>query len=170
MERKHHEHIVAVIFCVVGIAMVLLSNTIPTMRAVEKSSVVNSRFFPRVMGSLLVAFSLIMLIENVVRGSSSKTSSAEAAEMQEHPTENLKREMLLLGSIGALCLGFLGLLNITGFLLTSILFMFAFLMVLGNRRWVVVLPVSIGIPLAIYLIFEKLLNVLLPAGMLFEMF
>ena len=49
-----------------------------------------------------------------------------------------------------------------GFVISTILFLTAFFIFLGERRWPVILAVSMGVALSVYLVFGKILGVMLP--------
>ncbi len=55
-----------------------------------------------------------------------------------------------------------------GFLLVSFLFLLASMFVLGSYRWVMNLVVSVGTLGVIYIVFEELFSVVLPAGLLWQ--
>ncbi len=55
-----------------------------------------------------------------------------------------------------------------GFLLVSFLFLLASMFVLGSYRWVMNLVVSVGVLGVIYIVFEELFSVVLPAGYLWQ--
>jgi len=53
-----------------------------------------------------------------------------------------------------------------GFIATTFLFLLLFGLVLGERRWVRLLPFAIVVPIAVYAIFDTTLHVPLPRGWL----
>ena len=160
MFTKNEFHI-ATLLVLVGFFVLLMSNTIPLMVAVEKSSVINARFFPKVMGGILILLSIVMAIENYFRVSTDKSNAADKDK------KKLKGRWARLGAVAFICLLYYLLFQPLGFLLSSLLFMLGFLMFLGVRRWYVVLPLSILVPLCVYLLFKTILGAPLPDGLLY---
>jgi len=164
---KKNEYVVALVLCLIGASMFLLSDGIPTMVAVERSSIVNSRFFPKLMSGLLVFFGLILAFQRFLGGASEKSleKASDAAQDAEGRDSDLKRSRLIrLLSAGGLMLLYVIGFSYLGFLVSSILFVLAFLFILGVRRWYVLASVSLVVPVAIYLLFRVFLKVMLPSG------
>lgn len=67
----------------------------------------------------------------------------------------------------ALSFGYAALLNILGFTLTSILVLFLFFVVFGERRWRIVIPMAVLVPVVTKFVFLKFFILELPPG-LFE--
>jgi len=53
-------------------------------------------------------------------------------------------------------------LNRVGFISTTFLYLLLFGLVLGVRRWFLLIPFAIVVPVIVYLIFDTILNVPLP--------
>jgi putative tricarboxylic transport membrane protein len=157
---KNEFHI-AILLVLVGFFVLFMSNTIPLMVAVEKSSVINARFFPKLMGAILILLSIGMAVENYFRASTGKSNTADEDK------KKLKGQWSRLGALAIICLLYYLLFQPLGFLLSSVLFMLGFLTFLGVRRWYVVLPLSILVPLCVYLLFKTILGAPLPDGLLY---
>jgi putative tricarboxylic transport membrane protein len=67
-------------------------------------------------------------------------------------------------------LAFLLVIRFIGFTLASMLFIGVVSYLLGMRRWIVLLPVSVGVGLFLHLVFDTWLRISLPVGMLGENF
>ena len=81
--NKKQEYCISILLCVFGLFCFLWSNNIPLMVAVEKSSVVNSRFFPRLMGSILFILSLVMAFESYFQPPAEGHEDSAKNELQE---------------------------------------------------------------------------------------
>jgi len=64
----------------------------------------------------------------------------------------------------ALSFGYAALLGFLGFTLTSILALFLFFVVFGERRWLIVVPMAVLVPIATKLVFLKFFMLELPPG------
>ena len=162
MTRKE-EFLVSAVLCAFGIFVLLWSSTIPLMVAVEKGSVVNARFFPKLMSSLLILLSIVMALEAHL-----KRYSQTAEEGVESDSKVSQREKWYRWtSLAIICLVFYFLFQPLGFLLSSFLFMLAFLIFLGTRKWYALVILSSLVPLCIYILFKIILGAPLPDGLLF---
>ena len=117
MFTKNEFHI-TVFLLLVGFFVLLMSNTIPLMVAVEKSSVINARFFPKLMGAILILLSIVMAVENYFQ------MSAEKSDAADDDKPNLKRQWTRLIAVAVICLLYYLLFQPLGFLLSSLLFSF----------------------------------------------
>lgn len=109
---------------------------------------------PRLWIYLLLAFCLILLV------------SAFRGNQDADPALGHGRLSFLF--VG-LMIAYMILINLVGFYISSFLFVIAGILILGYRRWPVILSVAFGWVLFSYGIFHKLLFVPLPNGALFEM-
>jgi putative tricarboxylic transport membrane protein len=160
MFTKYEFHI-ALLLVLVGFFVLLTSNTIPLMVAVEKSSVINARFFPKLMGGLLILLSIGMAVENYFRISTGQSKPSDEDKKKR------KGDLARLGAVALICLLYYLLFQPLGFLLSSLLFMLGFLTFLGVRKWHVILPLSVLVPLCVYLLFKTILGAPLPDGLLY---
>jgi len=77
-----------------------------------------------------------------------------------------KNEKIVILAVLGFVLLFIALLEILGFLLTTVLFLFGNTWFLGYRNWKRNLIVSLAVPLAIYALFDYFLKISLPRGIL----
>ncbi len=131
--------------------------SIPLMVAVEKSGVVNSRFFPRLCSLSLIVFAIIMVFEDYLFAKRQWAG-------EERGQAIIKGEVQRVAIIGSLSLLYLLIYKPLGHIVCSILFIGCFFYLLGTRRLVVLVPLSLLVPLLIYIVFRVFLNVPLPEG------
>ena len=112
-------------------------------------------FFPRILSLLLLICCLILLAQ-AVRGKESRQPPSEVA------IEGWKR----IGATLLTMVGFALLLETLGFLLSTFLLMVLLLRAIEALRWHVVIGIALSTAIFCYLLFAKLLNVPLPAGIL----
>ena len=160
---KKAEYIISIGLCIFGVFIFITTNTIPLMVAVEKSSVINSRFFPKLLSVLLIILSIIMSAENYFKKASDGVR--ESDDKKESQTGNHAWMRLIV--LGVLCLLYFFAFEPLGFLVSSALFMFGFSLILKTRKWYVILSLSVVSPLLVYLLFNTLLGAPLPEGIFY---
>lgn len=112
-------------------------------------------FFPRVVGIGLICAVLVALARSV-------HAQRQASDVPQ-PDGGYRRTMLSM--LGATVL-FLVLLEPLGALVAAVGYMLAVLTALNPRRWVVNIPVAVGLPVGLYLLLQTWLNAGLPQGVL----
>ena len=160
---RRAEYIISIGLCLFGVFIFLTTNTIPLMVAVEKSSVINSRFFPKLLSILLIILSIIMSAENYLK----KSPEEERDSGDKKDAQAEKHAWMRLILLGVLCLLYYLAFEPLGFLVSSALFMFGFSLILKTRKWYVILSLSVVSPLLVYLLFNTLLGAPLPEGIFY---
>src|SRR5690625_3875121 len=118
---------------------------------------VDSDIVPIVLGSILMILSIILFF--------SKGSDEDEAKQKKIIHENIKDLYMILIVVGLIFI-YIWFLERAGFVVTSVLFIFVTTYVLGYRRHIINLIVSVSIPLAFYFVFSSLLEISLPKGIL----
>ena len=158
------ENIIAGILCCLSVFVFFASNSIPLMVAVEKSQVVNARFFPKLMSIVMFGLSIYMVIE----GRLLRRVAVEAGKPEEGQAPPADRwgYMRIFGVV-VMSVIFYFIMEPLGFLVSGGLFVFGTLFALGNRKWYVLLSMSVSAPLIVYLLFKTVLGAYLPTGILY---
>lgn len=147
----------AVLFFVLGLTVIIASGSIQTMVLVEKSSIVNSRFFPRVVGIMFCLMSVAMAAgtwsRRFINGGGGSGSYAYNAPFRFWATIGFGIFYILL-------------LKPLGFLIVSWLMLLLLFLVLGIRSKLLLAVLPVLVPLGIFVVFRMLLNVPLPMGIL----
>lgn len=112
-------------------------------------------FFPRVIGVALVCALLVALAQSL--------RYRHAASENVEVSSGYLRTLSLI--IGATVL-FLVVFEFLGALLSAITYMLVLLATLNPRRWVMNIPIALGLPAGLYLLFQTWLNAGLPPGVL----
>lgn len=115
---------------------------------------VDSDAVPYVLGVLLLILSIVLFFEK-----------DQGNEDQESAIELDKNALKMLGVISLFFILYAILFEVLGFMISSMLFIFISTFVLGYKRHIVNMIVSIMIPVVFYYIFE-LLQISLPKGIL----
>ena len=116
-----------------------------------------SRMFPQIMCGLSALLSTLFLI-SCLRGKDVKegdepidfTGSGRAALM------------------GVILGGYILLNYLTGFYISTVIFLPIGMLYLGQRNWKVIAVISIALPLIIFLFFDLLLGMMMPTGIVFQ--
>ena len=113
-------------------------------------------FFPNILGGLLIAFSAI-LIANALRGR--RKGKVEPYRLSDKGTQ---RGLITLVAGIVFC----AVLDPLGFIPTSIVFLTFMMVVMGKRHPLLLAVTPALITWAVWLVFEKVLSLSLPAGVL----
>lgn len=113
---------------------------------------VGPRLFPYIAGALTLLFAVLLVVKPTMRDNASELRDPAA------------RNNVLLAM--AIALGYVALLGVLGFTLTSFLALFAFLVGFGNRNWLLIVPLCVVLPIAVRFMFLKGFALELPAGVL----
>lgn len=112
----------------------------------EEALALSPALFPLIISISILILSIILIFK----------SFRERELLKKR--DNIKPLLLIIG----VSFLYLFLLPRLHFIVSSTLYLLSFLFILGERRWKLILPISLITPLLIYFIFGNLLDVLLP--------
>jgi putative tricarboxylic transport membrane protein len=142
---------VGLLLIVLSIATWITAGNFPSVGDTD----VGAGFFPRLIASILLVLSLILIASGYRRRGGGDEETGQTS---------WKRTLL-----GFVCtFAFLALICLCGFFLSTPVFLLGFMWLLGYRKPVPTVAVAVLVTLFIYLVFEKVLQVPLPAGLFFE--
>lgn len=138
---------------------------VTTIPGAEDGSRLGARGFPLGLGLLLGGLSLIILLQSF------RPASADNVDGDTAPPDISRgAEVWAIAATVGLLVGYAALLEYTGFMIATALVVAAAVgPVLGIWRPKLILGMSVGLSLGIYLIFGKLLGVYLPYGKLINL-
>ncbi len=113
-------------------------------------------FFPNILAGILILFSATLII-NALRGK----SKGEVAPLKLSD-KGVQRGLITLVSTIVFCVA----LDPLGFIPSAIVFLVFMMLVMGNRKPLQLTIAPPLVALAIWLVFEKVLNLSMPAGIL----
>ncbi|WP_431803847.1 tripartite tricarboxylate transporter TctB family protein [Halobacillus andaensis] len=116
---------------------------------------VDSDLVPKFLGYLLIVLAIALFFDK-----SSETEDEKAKRVVP------KKEILVMAAVGGMIFIYIFLFEILGFLLTTFLFILACSAFLGYRKWGTSLIVALVFPGALYYVFNYLLQIRLPQGIL----
>lgn len=152
-ESKYHLTL-GIILCILGIWIFQTSSKFPT-----GSHLFGPGSFPKLLAILLILFSIIMIIENI-----------NSNEQKRDVLFKMSKKKWLIFSVILLMGIFLGLINVLGYFLSSILLLLTLLFIFGERRIIFLFFLPICFTLITYFLFSILAKVSLPEGILFQYF
>ncbi|QTQ14966.1 tripartite tricarboxylate transporter TctB family protein [Treponema parvum] len=121
----------------------------------------SSRAVPQTFAILMAVLSLTIIVDSILKAKKEKGSSAEKAKVNRKTTGKLLLAIFLL-------LVYIFLFNRLGFIISTILYLFAMIYLLlpnkTSRNIVLTALFSIAVSFLIYTIFNKALGLILPAG------
>lgn len=113
-------------------------------------------FFPNILATLLIVFSAVLIINALLGRSKGEVAPFKLSD------KGVQRGLITLVSAILFCVA----LDPLGFIPTAIIFLAFMMAVMGNRKPVQLVVVPPLVTLTIWLIFEKILNLSMPAGIL----
>ena len=116
-----------------------------------------SRMFPQIMCGLSALLSTLFLI-SCLRGKDVKEGDDPIS------FAGTGRAAVM----GAILSGYILLNYLTGFYISTVIFLPIGMLYLGQRNWKVIAVISIALPLIILLFFDLLLGMMMPTGILFQ--
>lgn len=122
----------------------------------DKVLLLGPSFFPTVLACGLGVFSLVLLVV-ALRGKSRR--STDPFNIKD---PGVQRAGVSLLAIIAYCFLF----DVLGFIIVSSLYLFGLMFLLHRRDYLRMAAVSVGVTLLVYAIFNRLLDISLPAGLL----
>lgn len=142
---------IAVILAILAGVYLLLSFNLPKY----SNAIIDADVVPKGLGLLLMFFAVLLYFD--------KKQEAEAEKLKRTIT---KENVLLLVAVLIFILIYIFLLEIIGFLIMTALFIFGCSLFLGYRKHVTNAMVSVIFSLVIYGLFNYLLKINLPAGII----
>jgi putative tricarboxylic transport membrane protein len=147
-----------IVVCVIILSSAYLYATFqfPSM---EIGDATGPKAFPVLLGISLLVFALVLLIE-ITR------AKGQAHEKKEEPKEE-RSSPFLLGGTACLTLIYIMVFEPLGFLLSSTLYLFILMTYFNRKKWWSNVITSVMFPVAIHILFTKVLGVILPKGLLY---
>ena len=132
---------------------------------VVKKAAVQPASFPQVMCLGMMLFTVVLLIQSILKLIRMKEDDPLAEPAAS--IDFMKDKGVLAGVfVIALCIAYVALFEVLGYVLASALVAGAIMWLIGKRNIRQILLVSVLVPLAMWLIFYKLLTVNIPMGVL----
>lgn len=152
--------IAGLFFLALALGMLVLTRGLPQSSFVP----VGPDFYPRIVLIIMAVFSVLLVAFDIWQVRTQKKLAPAAGSAPAPETRNYS----LVGMTYAVFAGYVILLPLTGYRVSTFLFMAALQAVLDpprdKRRWIVILVSAFATAAVTYVIFEHYLSVLLPRG------
>ncbi|MDD5940511.1 MAG: tripartite tricarboxylate transporter TctB family protein [Lachnospiraceae bacterium] len=148
----------AIVFIVFGIWAYLQTNSFKYI----KGTVVQPSTFPRVMIIGMLIFSVVLLIQSIWKLRSMDKHDPLAEETESINPKN--KSVLAAYAVIGLSILFTALFNVLGYVVVSFLVCMIIMYMIGKRDWPVMIAMSLGVPLLMFFLFHKILQVNMPMG------
>ena len=132
---------------------------------VIKNSYAQPALFPQIMSAGLIIFSLAVVIQSICKLATMKDDdplAAPTASINVLKNKGVQAAVLVI----ALCVGFVALFDVLGYVLASAIIGIIIMYLIGKRDIKVMLLVGILVPLVMWIVFYKVLAVNIPMGVL----
>jgi hypothetical protein len=150
--------IVAILAAVIGlITLLLVSSQVPGESLTAIKNINSPAFFPILSACLVILCSIVLGLKSILSGQSPDHKRTKL--LTDHPWRQILIMVffvlytLVINLLGMMTAGFLMIIGLSYFL--------------GYRKLKVILAVAIFVPVMVYVLFERLLLVILPHGGLF---
>lgn len=150
----------AVLFILIGLAMFVNAGTLPAAE-----SGIGSGFWPQLLSVVLIVLSALLIIQSLSLKKRPATEQDEAFDPEEPPIDfkspGMRRVLIACGILAVFC----GIMYLVGFLIASAFLIPAIMLLMGQRRPVILAGVTAGVLVAVYVIFVLILKLPLPSGL-----
>lgn len=147
---KSADRKISIVFILLAIGYLILSYQLPPYPFVP----IDSDLVPKVLGFLLIALSIILFL------------NTKPKEQEEKKSSVSRQDLRIFILVTVLIILYISLLEVIGFVIVSMLFIFSCSWLLGYKNFKVNAMVSILFPITVFYIFNYLLQINLPSGML----
>jgi putative tricarboxylic transport membrane protein len=124
-----------------------------------KGILMSSSFFPKIGTGLLAFFSVLLILNDILRVKTDIGSQKTKLE--------LKQRLNLFAGI-FISFAYTFLMNPMGFLISTFLLLISLMYLMGQRNFKSILPLAAGFTISIYYVFAKILQIPLPRGLYFH--
>ena len=150
----------SIIFIIFGIWAWFQTGNFPEV----KGTFVQAGTFPRIMIVGMLIFSVVLLVQSVLK----LMSNMDEKDPLAAPTGsiNIVKDKGVQAAVVviALCIFFVAAFNTLGYILCSTIIAMAIMYLIGNRNWIKMLLIAVLVPLCMWLVFYKVLTVNIPIG------
>ena len=122
-------------------------------------------FYPKLLALLIMILGVHLLLKDLRRRSvsvSTETSDLDGDDAAAHPPDLRLSVVAFMGLIG-----YTYLLSKIGYLLITPIMLLGLMLLMGERRWLMMIVWAIGFSTGLHLLFRYALRVILPEGLLY---
>ncbi len=143
----------AIVCLAISVTYMICARTYPNLN--PDYLAISASFFPTLVAAIMILCSISMLIKALIKPKSYEPLTAE------------QKRGYLRGLLTILvCLLYVMLFKPLGYIPSSMLAVFALMIIFGNRRWPVIIVITVLFPILLYVAFRYGLRIRLPVGIL----
>ena len=162
MNKKQKTNLYAGVFSLVyGIVLFIMT---AMMDAPQKAGQVGADFLPRMIAIIIIALSIGFLATTLPGALKAQKAGKKADEPAEE--QNIKRVIITM----ALLVAYVALMNTIGFVITTIVYLFLQMLILGNKptkkEIILYAVIAVVVPIIVNYVFVTGFQLLLPEGIL----
>ena len=151
----------SIFFIVLGIWAWIQTGTFKEVN----NTYVQASTFPRIMIVGMLIFSVILLIQSVLRLCTMKEGDKDYLASKAASINFVKDKSVLAGlAVILLGVGFVALFKLLGYVICAAVVSVVIMYLIGKRNWLQMILVSVLVPLGMWFIFFKILTVNIPMG------
>ncbi|UCG65390.1 MAG: tripartite tricarboxylate transporter TctB family protein [Deltaproteobacteria bacterium] len=140
-----------------SLILVVLIPTIPHDILQTGRASLSPKFFPTFIGITMMVFGFILIIVSYLAPSVGKESVLKIG----------KKELLRVFLVTFTGLFYVILIYLMSYLIPTVVVLAFLLWLYGENRWAVIFPLTIGVSLAMFYLFGRVLMLMMPQGILF---
>ncbi|MGC3962911.1 MAG: tripartite tricarboxylate transporter TctB family protein [Rhodocyclaceae bacterium] len=163
---RRSDVLVGVLLILIALATIIESRNFPTTAVATD---IGAGAFPTAFAAILIVLCALLIFNHFSHGSlpdATDPIGTDEAEALAEPTGPINYLNPVLGV--ALTVAYVTAVSWIGYLVSTPIFMFVLLQVLGFRRVVPSVVIALGVTFGLYLIFDVGMSVALPTGTLFD--
>lgn len=126
------------------------------------NTVVQPSMFPQIMIGGLEIFSVVLLIQSIVKLIRMKPDDPRMEKAES--INPLSRSVQAAIAVILLCVFFVAGFNTLGYVICGAVVCFLIMLMIGKRNWLQMILISVLVPLGMFIIFYKVLTVNIPMG------
>ncbi len=152
-KRINMDLIAGILLAIIGAVGYYMATTYPKLS--RKDLIVGANLFPKIAAVGMIVCGIIVVLKALI--------------VPKYRPAFTKEELKDYGRVGiciAMCILFAIVMKKLGFIVSGILLVFGMQFVLGNRKWLSLILVSILVPIALFVVFKYGLQVNMPVGVL----
>ena len=140
------------------ISLLIISNSL-TMNAAVSGTAMGPGVWPIILSAIMILLSVVQILQTIFI-----KKESEHTEPIKFKSPGMKRIYIATGLIAVFCV----LLRLLGFYLSMAFLLSAIMYLLGERNKIKIAVITAGILVFIFVVFVLLLDLKMPAGMLFK--
>ena len=145
------------------VVWVLIPAAVPVPKSI-KVAALSPDFWPKIIAAGLAVMGWVLMVQGVIRSIRERTETI--TDVSSEATSISDRRSVFLRTVGIMVglLVYYALVGPLGIVVSSILAIMAFALIYGERRFKILIPIAVLLPIGLYYFFVKVANIPMPLG------